>query len=533
VFGQTQTKNSTQTEKATVTGKVTLKGKPAPGVVVFLRREMTGNPYENMPRGTTDQAGVYRISDLPPGSYQVNVMSPAYVIADSADTRVRMLVLTAGENVENVNFSIVRGGAITGKVTDSEGRPVIEQSVYAYRVEAFNQTQRRGPIPRSANSTTDDRGIYRIFGVAAGQYKIAVGRADDGSFTGPMAIGRASYQQTFSPNVADQTKATVIEVSEASEATNVDITVGPPLQTFSVAGRTVDGERFTPVPNIRFGLQRVRGEQMEYMNRFANSSGNGDFLMEGLLPGKYSLFLMPEPNSGLRVDAVEFEIVDHDVTGITVKVSKGAGISGVVVLENDDQRLYAKLSELQISAYVAGPQVVNRGMGQSASATVAPDGTFTLGGLPAGSASINVYRRLGPDQRWSVSRVEREGVEQAQGLEVKEGEQIAGVRVVVAYGSATLRGAVNLVNGEALKGGAFHIRLTKPGKDSPSLRPIQSDARGRFLAEGLPAGIYDIIVSYSGPNLKPRFQKQQVTLTDNTTTEVTVTFDLSAEPPRP
>jgi hypothetical protein len=124
-------------------------------------------------------------------------------------------------------------------------------------------------------------------------------------------------------------------------------------------------------------------------------------------------------------------------------------------------------------------------------------------------------------------------VVQAQGLELKEGEQIAGVRVVVAYGSATLRGSVNLVNGEPVRGGSFHVRLTKPGVDSPSLRPIQSDARGRFVAEGLPAGLYDIVVSYSGPTMKPRFQKQQVTLTENATTDVTVMFDLSVESPKP
>ena len=121
--GQPQTRGNAQTENATVTGKVSLKGKPAPGVVVFLRRDTIGNPYDNMPRGTTDQTGAYRITDLPPGSYQVNVLSPAYVIADSGDVRVRLLVLSAGENVENVNFTIVRGGVITGKVTDSEGRP--------------------------------------------------------------------------------------------------------------------------------------------------------------------------------------------------------------------------------------------------------------------------------------------------------------------------------------------------------------------------------------------------------------------------
>ena len=536
VFSQSETRNTTQPEKATVSGKVTLKGKPAPGVVVLLRRDGMVNPYETMLRGTTDQTGAYRIANLQPGSYQINTLSPGYVITDSGDPRIRTLVLGAGENVENVDFSIVRGGVITGKVTDSEGRPIIEQQVYASRVEAFKETERRGSPPRSASALTDDRGIYRMFGVAAGRYKIAVGRAED-VYYGSQGVGRASYQQTFHPNVLDQTKANVIEVSEASEATGVDITVGQPLQTFSATGRTVDGERFTPVPNIRFGLQRILGEQSEFMNTLITSNSNGDFVAEGLLPGKYGLFLMPEANSGMRVDTVEFEVVDHDVSGITIKVSKGAGISGVVVLENEDRRLQAKLSGLFVSAYVEGPPGVNRGMGQSASSTVAADGTFNVSGLPAGSARLNVYMRVSPDRRWSVTRVERDGVAQPRGIEVKEGEQIAGVRLVVAYGSATLRGTVNSSTGEPLSGGQILVRLNKLGEgnnpSSPFMRPTQVDARGRFFAEGVPPGLYELVVTYYGPNIKPRIQKQPVTLTENTTTEVTVTVDLSVEPPKP
>jgi len=345
-----------------------------------------------------------------------------------------------------------------------------------------------------------------------------------------MAIGRASYQQTFHPNVSEQTKATVVEVSEGSEATNVDIAVPPQLQTFSASGRTVDGEKFTPVPNIRFGLQRKQGERMSFMNSLVTSNSNGDFLAEGLLPGKYGLFLLPEPNSGLRVDAVDFEVVDHDVSGITIKVSKGAGISGVIVLESEDRRVQGKLSELQISAYVAGPPGVPPSMGQSASSNVAPDGSFNIGGLPPGAARLNIYSHVGRELRWTISRVERDGVLQPQGVEVKEGEQIAGVRVVVAYGSATLRGSVVFSNGEPFKGGAISLRLSKPGEYTPVMRPIQIDGRGRFVAEGLVPGVYELIVTYAAPGSKQRVHRQQVTLQDNTTTEATVTLDMSTVP---
>jgi hypothetical protein len=266
------------------------------------------------------------------------------------------------------------------------------------------------------------------------------------------------------------------------------------------------------------------------MNTFITTNNNGDFQAEGLLPGKYRAFLMQEPNSGLRVEASEFEILDHDVTGITIKVSKGAGLSGVVVLENEDRALHVKLRDLQISASVQGPPGVS-GMGQSASSRISADGSFNISGLPPGSANFNVYGRYGADQRWTICRIERDGVIQGPRIEVKEGEQIAGVRVVLTYGTATLRGIVTFANGEPIKGSFTSVRLSRSGDTiNRSFRTSQVDARGHFVAEGVPAGIYELIVTYNAPNTKPRLQRQQVTLQDNTTTGVTVTLDMSVLP---
>ncbi len=46
---------------------------------------------------------------------------------------------------------------------------------------------------------------------------------------------------------------------------------------------------------------------------------------------------MSEINGEMRGENTTFEIIDADVKGITVRVVKGASISGTVVLETDDK----------------------------------------------------------------------------------------------------------------------------------------------------------------------------------------------------
>ena len=95
------------------------------------------NPFEQGPRATTDQDGFYRIANVPPGNYEVSPAAPAFVPADIKQPRGKTVLVGEDENVENINFALVRGGVITGRVTDADGRPVIQQQVNIFRAEAF------------------------------------------------------------------------------------------------------------------------------------------------------------------------------------------------------------------------------------------------------------------------------------------------------------------------------------------------------------------------------------------------------------
>jgi hypothetical protein len=513
---------------------VTIKGKVAPGIVVGLRVSQPATPFGRSLSATTDQDGRYRLTDVPAGTYQITPVAPAFVVSNNS--RSQTVVILEGENVDGIDFALVRGGVITGKVTNAEGRPVIEERVNLFL--ANPPSNPRDPVPQLypvSSAQTDDRGIYRMFGLTAGRYKLASGNNENGVFD---ASGRRpAYKQTFHPDVTDPAQATVVEVTEGSEATKIDITLGNTTQTFAVGGYVIDGESIKPVVGIRLGLQLIVDQQRrDYVSANIVSNSLGEFRAENLPPGKYGIFVQPQQDSDVRSESVIFEILDQDVSGLVVKTTKGsASLSGSVVVENtDDRTVLATLTQLRVQGYV---QVQSGSPSMGHNSTINLDGSFFLNGLESGTANLS----LGAQDRnllkgFTVSRIERDGIVQPRGIEIKAGDQITGVRMVVNYGSATVHGIINVANGELTAGARFFVQVTKPGERSSNIRPPQVDSRGHFIMEGLPGGTYDFTATVVGTatSRTPRpTAKQQVNISDGVVNEVTITLDLGQKPGPP
>lgn len=523
LFAQSSAKQQpAKTPRGSVSGKVTIKEKPAAGVVVGLRRSDSLNPYDPFLKALADEDGVYRITNVAPGTYQVSVAAPGYVVGGDGNNS-RNVVVGEDENIEGMNFSLVRGGVITGKVTDGDGRPVIGHQVEIYSLEVLDRRTPQQPLFPTTNGQTDDRGIYRVFGIAAGRYKVAAGRGEEGY--GGLLNTQVNYTQVFYPDVTDAAKATIVEVTEGSEANGIDITLGRVVQTFSASGRLIDGETGQPVPHVHFGLQRMLGQRVEFVNNVVNSDARGEFVVEGLVPGKYSVMLFANEMSDLRAERVTFDIIDSDVTGVVIKLSKGATVSGVVVLESEDKAAQAQLAQILVRAYVR----TNPGFGSSSSSRIGADGSFQLQGLPAGAVNMSLSGTIGPfpPKGFSIARVERDGTLVPR-IEVKEGDHVTGVRIVVTYGTATLRGTVKVDNGPLPAGARVLLGLTKPGENTSYLRPPQVDERGHFFLDGIPAGLYELTAQVTGGNIKGfKPIKQNVSLTNGNVTEVTITINLA------
>jgi len=167
-------------------------------------------------------------------------------------------------------------------------------------------------------------------------------------------------------------------------------------------------------------------------------------------------------------------------------------------------------------------------MGQAASSPIAPDGSFHLGGLPGGVAQMIMSSTIGADQMgFSIVRIERDGTVMPRGLEVRDGEQMTGLRVFIAHGSATLRGVIKVENGVLPEGAQFFVRLNRPGENNTAMRPPQVDARGHFVIDGLAPGVYELTASVVGGGITfPRHAKREISVENGVVTEVTVTIDL-------
>src|SRR6185295_15911657 len=173
-------------------------------------------------------------------------LAPGFVPAEEIGDG-RTLILNKVETIEHFDFVLMRGAVITGKVVDTDGRPVIETEVQIYSALNGNRLFQGGL------AQTDDRGIYRAYGLRPGSYRVAVGHGDEASSASGM-YQSVFYRRVFYPSTSDPAQATVLELSEGSEANNIDITLGRSINTFTASGRMIDGETGQPVANVSYGL---------------------------------------------------------------------------------------------------------------------------------------------------------------------------------------------------------------------------------------------------------------------------------------
>lgn len=510
-YAQAQQSAPEKVPTGSINGTVTIKGKALAGISVAATNSSIGWG-RNRFRATTDQLGKYSITKLPPGNYEVAPVARSFVV--DAQQPNRTLLIGDGESVENVDFTLLRGGVITGRVTDAEGQPLIEEQISLTALDTHNSFTYE-PI------STDDRGIYRIFGLRPGKYKVAAGRQTGEGLPG---FPRGLYKQTFHPSVPEIEKATIVEVKEGSESSNIDIVMSRPVTSFKVSGRVIDSETEKPLPNIQFGIERRTEHGSSSTEGGTATNAAGEFRLDNVMPGKYSIYILPKSNA--RAEPLSFEVTDQDLKDLLIKTTKGGSLSGVVVLEgSEDKVLRPGFPQLMIYARVDDPMWRFHPQPQ-----LTEDGKFKLAGLPGGRMHLElaeIMRKPGAPH-YGIARVERNGVAQPQGIELREGEDITGLRLVVKELNGKIRGIVKVEKGEP---DFAHVQISLVNvADDPmktfarALSSDHVDSRGHFLIEGLASGTYVIhATAYMTGGQNQLEARQQVTVTNNAVTEVTLT----------
>ena len=495
-----------------IAGKVTLRGTPVQGVLVLVRSDPpTGGEFAT---GKTDANGQYRITHLPAGSYSVAASALALTSAEGRDQYGRRITLDRGETRENVDFSLIRGGAITGRVSEANGRPIAEEQV---SIIASAAGRPQPPNYRGSQMMiTDDRGVYRVYGLPPGRYKVSVG-AGAGSSHQRLDQGQTYYPLTYHPAVTEEAKAGIVELIEGGEVSGVDIVVGARAKTFEASGRIVDAETGRPQPGINWGYG---GNAMSTFGR--QSDANGGFKITGLMPGRYSVFAGCEGD--YYMDKIEFDLTDHDVTGLEIRRHRGASVSGKVVVDGvSDPAVLNKLNQVSLSA---------GGVGSS----IDPDGSYYFCGLRPGR--VKVSARSWQTSGFWLLRVEREGVDLREGIDVSPGDHVTDVRIVLGYATGVIRGQVTVPGYDLPQGVRLQIQARRIGDEERSNHLVaDTDERGRFVIEGLISGEYEMTAgstfSSSVPGARiPRLERvtQRVAVTNGAESAVALVLKVIEKP---
>ena len=253
--------------------------------------------------------------------------------------------------------------------------------------------------------------------------------------------------------------------------------------------------------------------------------------MQDVIPGKYLLFIAPVENSDLRGDPVPFEVIDRDLTGLEMKTKRGASLSGMVVLEGGYEKPAADmLKGLRVFAWFEGPgSDYDSGF---RAVNIGADGSFKLIGLSSGSAHLDfTYSNEANGRQFEILQIEQNGMAQPA-ISIREGEQVAGVRMVIRQLKLTgaIRGQVK-IDGELPPNARIVVWLNfadEARAPRASFHAPEVDSRGRFVVERLPAASYKLRAAVFVAN--KRFSRddpeQVITVSDNSVTDVTLTIKL-------
>jgi hypothetical protein len=167
--------------------------------------------------------------------------------------------------------------------------------------------------------------------------------------------------------------------------------------------------------------------------------------------------------------------------------------------------------------------------------------------LTSGSATFDIPSAA----PFRILRVERDGVPQPRGVvEIREREQVTGIRIFASYASASIRGTIHVQNGILPPNAQFWMSLRKPGDATGEMTgPVNSapqiDARGQFVIADVVPGTYELHTGLTIRSVRSNAPANsldffvtpaavtQVTVTGGATTQVDVTIDLSIVKTRP
>lgn len=336
-------------------GRTTEAGstRPVPNAIVTLTL-----PGVSPLRVMADQEGQFAFRDLPPGRFTLTATKAGHVEGSYGRLRpggpTQSIELAADQHVSDATIALWKYAAITGRVMDENGDPIVNATVRVLR-RAIVAGRRQ--LVTGATDTTDDRGTYRISALEPGDYVVVVpmtqsnadallqalglprdlmaalpaggggrgnavafavtadvGGGGSGSTNAIMIDGTDSsvapagmsadghtltYQTEFYPSSTTASRATSVTVGSGDERAGIDFQLKP-VRTVTVAGNVSapDGQ----ASELSLSLIPADAEDLvtPIETATAVSDGTGMFRFTNVPPGQYSLRAVRTPRMAFQ-----------------------------------------------------------------------------------------------------------------------------------------------------------------------------------------------------------------------------------------
>ena len=508
VLAQQPAKSGSDGSRA-ITGRVfDHNGQLLAGGKVFLGK--VGGGQRDFRETLINDIGEFRFENLSHGVYTVLAMG-------SMDGDEQQKYYRPGDFV---TLRLKKGGVITGTVTDSTGEPVIATRVHAIRLrdEHGLRTSQAGRFSYwQRERSTDDRGIYRFWGLPSGSYLVKVGGRDTRNRNRvPDAIEEDAM--TYHPSAATPESATEVIVNDGQETVGIDIRHrGESGHAISgrISGYVANGSQEEGV--IVTLTQTATGAPVSEI-AIRGSEGPGSFLFEGVADGEYDLtahhIVVPNKDAAsVDINAasppLRVIVKSNDVSGVVIKLAPLGSIEGRVVPDTErkprcqnDRTLRLDETLIIVAREGAGaPAPIFTGFAyHPGGVIVVPDqsGDFAIRSLQA--SHYRVETRL-PSEDWYIRSIDLSAPAKAglidagrDGIAVKSGERVRGLTIRIQEGAATVRGRIVVAQAKTALPSRLRVHLVpaEPQQRENVLRfaEAQVESDGLFVLTHIAPGRY-------------------------------------------
>jgi hypothetical protein len=494
---------------------------------------------------TTDDAGRFAFREVPAGRFTLQAVRPGFLTASYGARRAgrpgTAVPVAEGAPITNLTLRIIKGGVITGTAVDGNGQPAPGVSISVLRFTYREMTGERALSTETVASTatTDDRGIYRAWGLPPGNYVVmatpqmggagrggqatdfqvltgndvsraiaaAKARAGGAAPQPPPPAQRVNYAPVFFPGTPEVAQATTVTLTESEERAGIDI----PIRLFRTARidgtvRMADGSALpqtVPVTLMPGGPQGdLLGARGGSRISTARVDAAGKFVFGGVTPGRYAVIVNTGQTIGGRGSAVTsagpnalwaMAEVTMDGTDATVHLTLQPAMRGTgrVVFEGASEKP-KDLTGLRIV-------LVPPGAGGSLSAgppggQVSADGTFTFTNVIPGAYRIFALSSAGlSSSGWYLQSATGNGRDAWDAwLDVGPGENLD---LVLTYTDrpTQITGTIRDGSGQPVLEPfivVFPAERSRWVPGSKRLVAVRPGADGQYSVAGLPPGDY-------------------------------------------